>query len=81
MSSLLGEHLKKVRISLNMTVREAAKDLGISPAYLSNIENKVFASPSEKLLFKIADWYGEDITVLKLLSCKHPKRSEEDGLM
>jgi transcriptional regulator with XRE-family HTH domain len=51
----LGSTIKQARIDKGMKLRELAKELGISPGYLSNIENdRTDTPPSGELLKKIA---------------------------
>ena len=49
--------LKDLRLKKGFTLRALAKEIGISPAYLNQIENGVKV-PSFKTLKKIAGYYG-----------------------
>ena len=64
----LGKVAREVRITLGLTQRRAAKELGISPVHLCRVE-KNQASPSQALIDKYRDLWNIDIYVLAW--CKH----------
>ncbi|NOZ64746.1 MAG: helix-turn-helix transcriptional regulator [Caldiserica bacterium] len=49
--------MKDFRLKKGLTLRELAREIGISPAYLNQIENGVKV-PSFKTLKKLAEYYG-----------------------
>lgn len=59
----VGEYLKSIRDTLDMSLLEAGKTLGISSAYLSEIERGA-KSPTDTLLSRIAEVYKVDEIVL-----------------
>jgi transcriptional regulator with XRE-family HTH domain len=59
----LGKTAKYVRERKRLTLRDAASQLGISHAHLSNIENN-HATPSIQLLEVFQQVYGVDLVVL-----------------
>lgn len=50
----LGTKLKKRRKELEMSVYDLAKKTGISPAYISNLENGQKNNPSKEVMEKLA---------------------------
>lgn len=55
--------LKGIRVSKGIKQGEFAKQLGITPQYLNNIE-KGKAEPKRDLMIKIAEGLGEDVKEL-----------------
>jgi len=54
----LGTYLRNLRLERNMTLREAAAQSGVSPAYLVQIEQGKRKSPGGAILKKLAATYG-----------------------
>lgn len=50
----LGEHLRQARLGKDLGLRELAKELGITPSYLSDIESDRRV-PSEEVLLAISE--------------------------
>jgi transcriptional regulator with XRE-family HTH domain len=46
-----GEWLRRVRLAARLTVRDVARAAGVSPAYVSDVENGHRAPPGEESLF------------------------------
>lgn len=67
----LGEVLKSRRNQLGLSLREVEKDLGISNAYLSQLENRRITRPSPSVLKKLSDFYNLSYVRLMKLS-GHP---------
>lgn len=64
-----GERVQHARKARKLKLREAAGKLGISPAYLSRIENnKEERSPAEKVIKAMATLYKEDFDELMRLA-------------
>lgn len=64
-----GERVRYAREARELKLREAAGKLGISPAYLSRIENnKEERSPAEKVIQAMAALYQEDFDELMRLA-------------
>jgi transcriptional regulator with XRE-family HTH domain len=53
----LGQHLRALRTSRNLTSRQAAELAGITQGYLSQIENGIYV-PSARTISKLARAYG-----------------------
>ena len=64
---MIGDILKRTRTIYGYKANEMSKSLGISPSYLSEIENNR-KKPSLDLLQKYADIYGIKLSSLILLS-------------
>lgn len=74
----LGQRLKELRLSKNLTLRELAKLVDMDFTYLSKIENdRTDRPPSEELLGKLADKLGVDRDELMGLSGELPKDVRE----
>lgn len=56
----LGNAARDLRTKLNMSLREAASELGVSFVHLCNIENGK-ASPSPEVIEKFHDAWGIDL--------------------
>jgi len=54
----LGEVLRKRREQLGLTLRGIEEKIGISNAYLSQVENEKITHPSPSVLQKLADFYS-----------------------
>lgn len=62
--SNLGETLKSLRNQKKYTLKEIEEKLGISNAYLSQLENGKVKKPSANTLYKLAKLYNIDLDVL-----------------
>ena len=62
--SKLGEYLANARRRTNLTLRAAENAIGISNAYLSQLENGKIQQPSPILLEKLAGLYRLDYSTL-----------------
>jgi len=58
-----GDRLRKIRTSQGLTVRGLAQKVGVSPSYISQLENKE-CSPSFSVLKRIAEVLGTTVTSL-----------------
>ncbi|MGB9868139.1 MAG: helix-turn-helix domain-containing protein [Bacillota bacterium] len=58
-----GDRLRKLRTGQGLTVRGLAQRVGVSPSYISQLENKE-CSPSFSVLKKIAEVLGTTVTAL-----------------
>lgn len=63
---MLGNNISKIRKSKGMSLNSFAKEIGISPGYLSDIENNIKKNPSMEILGKISNVF--EIPVSHLLS-------------
>ena len=69
----LGEHLKQLRQSKELTQRQLAESAGVDFTYLSKIENdRLEHSPSLKTLQSLAEALNTDELVLLELADKMP---------
>ncbi len=60
----LGETLKSLRTLKNFTLKDVEQKLGISNAYLSQLENDKVKQPSANTLYKLSKLYNLDLDVL-----------------
>lgn len=51
----MGIRLKNARKQKNMSINGLAKETGLSPTYLSNLENDNRCNPSKETMDKIAE--------------------------
>ena len=58
MSNMLGSYLKQSRKESGLTLRDVEEKIGISNAYLSQLENQKISNPSPQILHKLADCYN-----------------------
>ena len=56
----LGERVSELRAEYNLNKRQLAEQIGITPTYLSNIENNE-SDPSSSILAKISIFLGRDM--------------------
>ena len=67
----LGERIRELREQKDISLRELAKKLGVSPAFLSDIElGRRF--PSDEVLARISKELGESIESLKKYDTRPP---------
>jgi len=52
---MLGDNIIRIRKAIGFSLNDCAKEIGISPEYLSDIENNLKKNPSIEILRKIAD--------------------------
>ena len=71
-----GEWLRQQRNSIDLTLRELAKKLGIKYPYLSDLERNR-ARPSENLARKIAQFFNEDEEKIIFIARDIPKVIED----
>lgn len=64
MKKSLGETLKECRELMPLTLRQVEEAIGISNAYLSQLENDKIKKPSANFLYKLSCLYKIDIDVL-----------------
>ncbi len=69
-----GDAVRARRLHLNISLREAARRLEISPSYLSSIEiNKDAATPNDELLARMGALLTIPLTELKTLAASISK--------
>jgi len=74
---MFGKILKESRMNSGIGLRELANRVGISPGYLSDLENVKVAPPSEKLILEMAKTLGiEKDELLKAAEKVDPEVSE-----
>jgi transcriptional regulator with XRE-family HTH domain len=59
-NSKFGRHVRALRADRAVGLRQFARDVGISPTYLSKIERGEFPPPAEDKVVAIADALGQD---------------------
>lgn len=79
----IGATLKEVRESKSMTLRQIEESIGISNAYLSQLENDKIKSPSANVLYKLASLYKVNLNDLLsetgIISSNQEKKSNESS--
>jgi len=75
----LSEFLKDCRQDLRLTLRDVESNIGISNAYLSQLENGKIAQPTPKILRKLSDFY--DISFQNLLTLAGHPIFEENAVI
>jgi HTH-type transcriptional regulator, competence development regulator len=71
MAETLGDRLKRTRSSRGLGLRGAAGLIGVSPTYLSRVENNLEA-PTEEKIQKLAEVLGDNFDELMQLAGKVP---------
>jgi len=67
----LGTFIRRARDQKDISLREFARRVGVSPAFVSDIElGRRF--PSDDMLEKIADVLGSELTTLRKLDTRAP---------
>lgn len=56
--SQIGPFIRQLRENKNMSIRQLAKHTGVSPAYISQIENNYRNNPTQHVLRSIANGLG-----------------------
>lgn len=64
----LGETLKERRELMALTLRQVEEAIGVSNAYISQLENDKIKKPSANVLYKLATLYQVELDVL-LIAC------------
>lgn len=59
-----GAYLREERIKAGWTLRKLAEEIGVSPTYLSGIENNTLPPPTMERLDKISSTLGTPIDLL-----------------
>ena len=74
---MFGNMLKEKRMNIGLSLREFAGRVGISPGYLSDLENEKVAPPSERLIMEMAGVLGiEKDELLKAAEKVDPEVTE-----
>jgi len=60
----LGKTLKEARELIPFTLRQVEEAIGISNAYLSQLENDKIKKPSANILYKLSNLYGMELNTL-----------------
>ncbi len=76
MRSRIRDIVKKARLNKDLSIRAAAKAMEFSAMYLSQIESGK-NMPSDKILRKIADFYGLDFFELLNVKLEESVESEK----
>jgi HTH-type transcriptional regulator, competence development regulator len=56
--SALGQYLRGAREARQLSLREVERQVGVSNAYLSQVESGRIKEPSPNVLFKLTELYG-----------------------
>jgi transcriptional regulator with XRE-family HTH domain len=77
MAKTFGETVREMREAQKLGLRQAAEELGISPAYLSRIERGREKPPRPELIGRMATLFGGDGDVLfRLAHSTDPELAE-----
>lgn len=71
--SNIGAMIKIARTEMKLGVREAARQMNISPTYLSRMENGFELRPSDEIIARLSDVLKLDAKTLYLMSQRIPK--------
>jgi transcriptional regulator with XRE-family HTH domain len=63
-----GQYIRQLRTAKEITLREFARQLGVSPTYISQIEQDKFSPPAEERVVRMAQILGEDVDELLALA-------------
>lgn len=63
-----GQYVRRQRMDKGITLRSFAKQLGVSPTYISQIEQGNFSPPAEERVVGMAQLLGEDVDELLALA-------------
>lgn len=81
---MLGENLKKLRLSLELGVNDLSRLSGVNASYISAIENGKKDNPSKNILEKLAQALNVSVEVLLLEKMNSDNESaidvNEEGL-
>lgn len=58
MATLYGIYIRELRARKNITMKQLASSLGVSPSYLSSLENGKKGIPNNVLLEKISSFFN-----------------------
>jgi len=76
----LGKTLKDSRELIPLTLRQVEEAIGISNAYLSQLENDKIKKPSANVLYKLANLYNIELDTLLsasgIIEEQSPKKSK-----
>jgi HTH-type transcriptional regulator, competence development regulator len=75
-SEVFGTHIKKLRQSSNLSLKDVENRSGISQDYIQNLENGARRVPSDSDIGKLAEVFKVDIKTL--LSIAHTEVPDED---
>jgi DNA-binding XRE family transcriptional regulator len=59
-----GQYIRGLRVAQGITLRDFARQLDVSPTYISQIEQGHFAPPAEERVVLMAQILGEDVDEL-----------------
>ena len=77
----LSEVLKELRSSRGLSLRQVEKKIGISNAYLSQLENGKIGQPSPHILHKLSEVYKTPYNrLMKLAGYIKSEESETPGI-
>lgn len=83
MGKIFGDYVKELRQDRKLTLRDVEEKVKISNAYLSQVERGERATPTLKILVKLAEVYGVPVSVLSekaeldLRQSKNPEISDK----
>ena len=63
-----GQYIRELRTAKGITLREFARQLEVSPTYVSQIEQDKFSPPAEERIVRMAQILGVDVDELLALA-------------
>ena len=66
---LFGDVLKKCRSKRRLSVREAARQLKVSPTTITNLEGGKTPDPKASMIWKMSEFYDLDAGFMLRLAC------------
>ena len=77
---MLGSYLKALRDAKGYTLRDVEKEIGISNAFLSQLESGKVKQPSPVMLYKLSTLYGVSYeTLMERAGYPAPKPAQQDN--
>lgn len=67
-----GKHIRKLRKGQGKSLREVAKGIGRTHAYVAQIESGKFPPPADEVILALAKELGEDPDVLMVVAGRVP---------
>jgi transcriptional regulator with XRE-family HTH domain len=63
-----GEYIRKLRKEQGKSLRQVAKQVGITHAYIAQLESGKFSPPADPVVLALAEELGEDPDILMVIA-------------
>ena len=73
MTTTFGHQLRELRLNKEITLRDFAKRLGVTPTYVSQIEQEYCRPPKANVVEKMAKILGQDVDEFLMLAGRVPE--------